>query len=496
MKLDLDSIKKNLMIKYPLFGSILANTKFVEDDSVGTAGTDGDTIYYSPTFLSGLNEKEQTFVLAHEICHIAFDHVFRSEGKDKRLWNIATDAVINALLQHDGLPLVGDGVNIPEAVNYNAEQMYEKLFEETRQNQNENKMGNSNQKDTQSNKSQNSSDNNLNSSQTSDSSQSNNSQNLSDNNQSSSQTSDSGQSNNNQKSENGEENNKNGSDSDNFQEKSSEKSKQINSHDMWEKAVEKRKRQNYDFQEEKSKEYSLTEKEKHIRKLSTVGEAESFEKNKIARKKQLEELMDSIADQSHGVEKGTNRDIIDVGDIGESKPLIEWRMLLKEAIKFDSDWSYSNATIEEGVIVPHLEELPLPVTEIVIDTSGSIDTNLLRNFLKECKNIMKSSKVKVGCFDEKFYGFTEIRNMRDIDNIKFIGGGGTNFNVAVNAFTRRVENKIIFTDGRAKMPDVSMDVIWIVFGETKIHPRGGKVIYINEKELKKLRLIENPKLKR
>ena len=53
-------------------------------------------------------------------------------------------------------------------------------------------------------------------------------------------------------------------------------------------------------------------------------------------------------------------------------------------------------------------------TEIVLDTSGSIDDKLLRNFLRECKNILNFYKIKVGCFDTKFYGFTEIKNMKDI----------------------------------------------------------------------------------
>ena len=158
----------------------------------------------------------------------------------------------------------------------------------------------------------------------------------------------------------------------------------------------------------------------------------------------------------------------------------------KEAIKYDVDWSYQNATIENGIVTPNLEEQLRPETEIVLDTSGSIDETLLRNFLRECKNILQTSKVKVGCFDTEFYGFTEIKSTSDIDNLPFHGGGGTNFDVAVNAFTKRVENKIIFTDGEAKMPSTPIDAIWIVFGEYKINPAGGKVIYMAAEQLKRL----------
>ena len=132
-----------------------------------------------------------------------------------------------------------------------------------------------------------------------------------------------------------------------------------------------------------------------------------------------------------------------------------------------------------------MEEIATPEVEIVLDTSGSIDVVLLKKFLSECKNILKYSKLKIGCFDTKFYGFHEVKNEEDIDNMKFIGGGGTDFNVAVRAFTRRVANKIIFTDGEAPMPNISFDAIWIVFSNKKIEPKGGKVIYVNKECLAK-----------
>ena len=194
----------------------------------------------------------------------------------------------------------------------------------------------------------------------------------------------------------------------------------------------------------------------------------------------------ALASQSHGYGSITNSERRNITDIGTSEPLIDWRRLLKEAVKYDVDWSYQNAGIEDGVVTAYLEEMPRPETEIVLDTSGSIDETLLRNFLRECKNILQTSKVKVGCFDTQFYGFTEIKDVSDIDNLEFYGGGGTNFDAAVNAFTRRVENKIIFTDGDADMPSTPIDAIWIVFGEAKINPVGGKVIYINDEQLDRL----------
>lgn len=427
--MNLESIKRRLLVKYPFFGSVVASSNFIAEKSVRTAETDGQNIYYNPDFIESVTNDQQTFIFAHEICHIAFDHIYRSEGKDEKLWNIATDAVINAFLKQDKLPMVEGVIDIPEAINFDAEEMYKKLLSEKNQQSNQSQNGNS------------------------------------------------------QKQE-GNQSNGGSSKTSNKEEKQQDVGH--DTHSMWTKAVEKKHQEGKNHHDEKRNKEQENKKNEEIKKLTELGEKETFKQNKIERKKQLEELRKALASQSHGYGNVPNSEIRNITNIGISKPLIDWRRLLKEAVKYDIDWSYQNAEIENGVVTAHLEEIPRPATEIILDTSGSIDETLLRNFLRECKNILQTSKVKVGCFDTKFYGFTEIKNVSDIDNMPFYGGGGTDFEVAVKAFTRRVENKIIFTDGDADMPSIPMDAIWIVFGETEIKPLGGKVIYIDDEQLERL----------
>lgn len=483
--MNVESIKRRLLVKYPFFGSVVANSNFIAEPAVATAGTDGKTIYYNPNFIESITDDQKTFIFAHEICHIAFEHIFRSEGKDKDLWNIATDSVVNAFLKQDGLSIVEGGIDIPEAINYDAEEMYKKLLEEKKQQQQAKEQGNGqNQKDSQ---------------------------------QQSGSSSESSQEQNKQSQEQSGSGSGEGS-----QEEEKQQDVGHDTHSMWDKAIEKRhqeeqsqsnlgqsdakdedkqslldklskmfdKKKEQQEKQQQSDENQNKEQEKKknevIKKLTELGEKEAFKQNKIERKKQLEELRKSLASRSHGHGNTTNGERRNITDIGTSEPLIDWRRLLKEAVKYDIDWSYQNAGIEDGVVTAYLEEMPRPETEIVLDTSDSIDETLLRNFLRECKNILQTSKVKVGCFDTQFYGFTEIKDVSDIDNLEFYGGGGTNFDVAVNAFTRRVENKIIFTDGDADMPSTPIDAIWIVFGEAKINPVGGKVIHINDEQLDRL----------
>ena len=105
MKFDINVIKRKMLVKYPFFGSVIANVSYIEKEEIGTAATDGKTILYNEKFLKDLSIDEQTFVLAHEVCHIAFNHILRSEGKNANIWNIATDAVINQFLKKDGLKI-------------------------------------------------------------------------------------------------------------------------------------------------------------------------------------------------------------------------------------------------------------------------------------------------------------------------------------------------------------------------------------------------------
>ena len=396
--MDIDVIKRKMLVKYPFFGSVVSNVEYRSDKNIQTSGTDGKTIYYNSKYLESLSIEEQTFVFAHEVCHIAFNHILRTEGKNQEIWNIATDAVINQFLIRDGLKMAIGGINIAEAINYDAETLYEKLLEENKQNQ-----------------------------------------------QQSSETSKSSQ-------EHGKQSQDVGHDT----------------HSMWEQAVENHK------------------KEQESSKPNIISEKDAFKKNLEEKKRQLEELKKEIIKQATQAGTSTNEDIRKVADIGTSKPIIDWRYILKEAIKYDIDWSYENATIEDGIVTACLEKQPMSETEIILDTSGSISEILLKNFLRECKNILQHTRLKIGCFDTKFYGFKEIRTEEDIDNMNFKGYGGTDFDVAVNSFTKRVENKIIFTDGEAAMPKTPINAIWIVYGKCKIHPKGGRVIYITPEQLDRL----------
>ncbi len=379
---DITILKRKVLAMYPFFGSVAANVEYQEIEDTGIMKNDGSTIFYDPRYMSTLSDNDQLFLLAHELCHIAFEHKERGVGKDPTVWMSATDAVINQMLKRDGLEIISGGIDYPEAIDYSAEEYYELLLSEKLdielidgqlegQETPSDSHGESKQEDTGNN-----------------------------------------------------------SDEDESEESYKELPLEEDRDD-----------------EDEDDEYTLIEE-----KESDAGNA-------------------------------VNRDIRTVEEIGASAPLIDWRVILPNTINYGVDWSYSNAILEDNIVRPVLEELPIPETEIILDTSWSVDEDLLRNFLRECKNILTFSKMKAGCFDTVFYGFHDIRNEKDIDDMVFEGGGGTDFNAAVNAFTLRVDNRIIFTDGQAPMPDKPMNAIWVVYGDEEIAPDGGTVIRISPEQL-------------
>ena len=372
---SIENVKTEILIKYPIFASIILNATYKETKTVETSATDGKTIYYNEAYLETLPSEKQMFILAHEICHIAFCHIPRLRGKNQKAWNIATDAIINQFLREDGLTPIDGAINIPNATDYDAEELYEKILQEERQ--------------------------------------------------------------------------ENGHDS----------------HGMWEAALKKDDKIPYP-------------KAKDIEK-------KAFHENQRKRQEQIKKIREDLLREEQDLFDNRR----DYPEIKEKKVLINWHTFLRDSMKKDLDWSYQNATIENGVITPQPHEISYPEAEILLDTSGSIQESQLRRFLMECRNLTTLATLKIGCFDRKFYGFHEIRSIKDLEEMPIHGGGGTDFDIALSAFDRRVENKILFTDGKAPMPKIKMNVLWIVMGE-KIYPKGGKVFYIPKEDIGKRKIKE------
>lgn len=99
-----ESVKSKLVSRCPFFGAGALNAPYVDDLSIKTAATDGQTIWVNPKHMAALAPEHRIFVVAHEVGHPLLGHNFRFKGRDPELFNKAADQVLNEqLIKHAGL---------------------------------------------------------------------------------------------------------------------------------------------------------------------------------------------------------------------------------------------------------------------------------------------------------------------------------------------------------------------------------------------------------
>jgi len=131
---SIEAWRKKARDLFPSFSSIIDSVNIGFDRSdTKTAEASCSQINLNKTFMAGLKEDEQLFIIMHEVCHIAFGHPADSADKDQELWNTACDAVINIWLLRRGLALPRMAIFMPEAANYESvEAFYKQLVERKR----------------------------------------------------------------------------------------------------------------------------------------------------------------------------------------------------------------------------------------------------------------------------------------------------------------------------------------------------------------------------
>ena len=135
----LSQARRRLLNAQPFIGTIAMglNIKPVRDDRISTAMTDGNSIYFDIDFLSRLTDDERVFVIAHEVWHNVYCHFLRTEGRDRELFNIATDVEINEMLVGEGFCVPKDALrasSIGSPIGLSAEEYYEILIQKRKSN--------------------------------------------------------------------------------------------------------------------------------------------------------------------------------------------------------------------------------------------------------------------------------------------------------------------------------------------------------------------------
>jgi predicted metal-dependent peptidase len=179
-----------------------------------------------------------------------------------------------------------------------------------------------------------------------------------------------------------------------------------------------------------------------------------------------------------------------------TEPQLNWReilrMNLESTIKADYTWMRaSRKGWHMDAVMPGQKPDEMIDVAVMLDASGSISQDMLRDFLSEIQGIMDSFpsyKIHVVTFDTQCYNPAQYDsdNLDSMIDYEVSGGGGTDFDCI---FTYLKEEEItprrliVFTDGYpfGSWGDAEYcDTTWILHGTTTIVPPWGTHAYYDE----------------
>jgi len=181
-----------------------------------------------------------------------------------------------------------------------------------------------------------------------------------------------------------------------------------------------------------------------------------------------------------------------IAELTESK--MDWRehlsMVIETLVKNDYSWSRpSRKGWHMSAILPGMTNGQDQIeVSIAIDTSGSISTRMLQDFLGEIAGIMDQFSeytVRIWQFDTKVYGYEKFThdNGKDIREYEILGGGGTDFQCNWEFMKEKdiVPGQfLVFTDGRPMGswgdPDYT-DTMFMIHGSKTIKSPFGTTVY-------------------
>jgi predicted metal-dependent peptidase len=169
---------------------------------------------------------------------------------------------------------------------------------------------------------------------------------------------------------------------------------------------------------------------------------------------------------------------------------VDWRFELYNAVNRHMRNNYAfmppnKKHIHRGIALPSLTSDTLSLC-VAIDTSGSIDDQLLGAFMEEFKTIMQnfpSVKIELIIADAKVHAHHTFQGGERMD-FRLKGGGGTDYRPTfdyVEANLPMTTMLLYFTDGEGSYPRIppNYEVLWALSRKAKVPFGRGLVIFDN-----------------
>ncbi|WP_457608621.1 vWA domain-containing protein [Nitratifractor sp.] len=122
--------RARLMLESPWLGSMAAELPLAADEDLMAFEADGERLRYRPGFFEEAGVEAIEFALANGALHRLLEHRERRGRRDPRLWQLATDHAINALLDANGFFVPDFARGFERYANRYAESIYEELAKE------------------------------------------------------------------------------------------------------------------------------------------------------------------------------------------------------------------------------------------------------------------------------------------------------------------------------------------------------------------------------
>ncbi len=122
----LAAARTRLILEKPFLGALVMHLDLKVGDPAWcrTTGTDARYFYYNPKFIQHLTLAQTQFMLAHEAMHCALGHFARRQHREIRRWDVACDHAVNQILWEDGLQPPPGCLLNPEYYGLVAEEIY------------------------------------------------------------------------------------------------------------------------------------------------------------------------------------------------------------------------------------------------------------------------------------------------------------------------------------------------------------------------------------
>lgn len=168
-------------------------------------------------------------------------------------------------------------------------------------------------------------------------------------------------------------------------------------------------------------------------------------------------------------------------------PKLPWQRILQKYInnlsKHDHSWGKPNRRYFPDYYLPSMHSDKLMDIAIAVDASGSVSDDDFKVFVSETHGIlrmMKPDKITLVQFDKVIRSVDEIKNIRDLMNVHFVGRGGTRIEPVMNwAKENKPKLLLIFTDGEFNFyeTDYRTNTVFLIHNNQGFKSPYGKVIH-------------------